>query len=274
MKFSRFSDGEVFDQEYRLLSPSTKKISNQKLAGIRTLIAVYISSTLIVGYSWQARNISATYLKDVNIESYLMLANHVVIGRTFSYFTWLCLWSQTLYFLITSFYTWQYSRYGKTWLHKDAHWICQIMHEVWYTTVTTFPILVSVVFWGTMYSGPWPKGRYEQWLNISAHGLNSLFAIVEICLPATKRPPIWHLGILAMFQSLYLGLAYLTKATQGWYVYAWLDPQYGWVSIVLHILGYAGGMLAIFGIVNLILWFKEKKMPKEEAIEKSLDTDV
>ena len=224
------------------------------LAFVRLVIAIYCFTTIIVGYTWQAFNISQIHLQDVNIPSYLMIANSVAIGRSFSFFTWLCFWSQAFYFLVSSLHTLCFARRHHTWLHDKFPKPLQLAHNLWYTTVTTFPFLVSIVFWAIMYSGPWPTGRYEQWLNLSVHGLNSLFALIEIIIPATKRPPVSHLAVVLLIMSLYLGLAYLTKATQGFYVYEWMNPDHGKVSIVLHVLGYAGGICMIFVLVSLAFW--------------------
>jgi hypothetical protein len=128
----------------------------------------------------------------------------------------------------------------------------QLAHSLYYSSVTTFPFLVSIVFWGTMNSG-WPAGRFEQWLNISVHGLNSVFAIVEIILPATAAPSVTHLSVVVLILSTYLGLAYVMRWTQGIYVYEWMNPAHGNASVVLHVLGYAGGMLAIFVIVRYVI---------------------
>jgi hypothetical protein len=87
-------------------------------------------------------------------------------------------------------------------------------------------------------------------MNLSVHGLNSAFAVVEILLPATEAPPLSHLSIVLLVLSGYLGLAYLTRYTQGFYVYEWMNPAHGNVSIVLHILGYAGGIIVIFFLAS------------------------
>ena len=246
---------KLFDTAYTFVRSSF--ISTTVLAFLRLLVAIYAFSTIVVGYTWQAYNLSYLNLKDVNISSYLVISNKIAIGRSFSYFTWLCFWSQAFYFLVSGVHTLILARRSRTWLHDGrCPTALQLLHSLWYTSVTTYPFLVSIVFWCTMYSGPWPTGRYEQWLNLSVHGLNSLFALVEIILPATQRPPIAHLAILLVVLSLYLGLAYLTKATQDFYVYEWLNPAHGNLSIIIHILGYAGGVSCVFALQNLAIHFR------------------
>jgi hypothetical protein len=73
-----------------------------------------------------------------------------------------------------------------------------------------------------------------------------VFAITEIVLPATE-PLSWnHLSVVLGVLSIYLGLAYLTRYTQGFYVYEWMNLAHGTISIVLYILRYADGMVALF----------------------------
>jgi hypothetical protein len=73
-----------------------------------------------------------------------------------------------------------------------------------------------------------------------------VFTITEIVLPATEPLPWNHLSVVLGVLSIYLGLAYLTRYTQGFYVYEWMSPAYRTISIVLHVLGYAGGIIALF----------------------------
>ncbi|KAJ8112552.1 hypothetical protein OPT61_g5107 [Boeremia exigua] len=223
-------------------------VSPLVLACIRAALSIYSFTTIIVSYSWLANNTATIGLKDVNIGSYEIQQNEAAIGQSFSFFTYLTFWSLGFYFLVSSVHTFVYAFRGHTWLHNWPRSL-QLMHSVYYSCVTSMPFLVTIVFWGTMNSG-WPPGRFEQWMNISVHGLNSVFAIVEILLSATDAPPVSHLSVVLLILSIYLGLAYLTKFTQGFYVYEWMNPAHGNVSIVLHVLGYAAGIIAIFFLVS------------------------
>lgn len=246
---TRFDPGKTFVRSDLLPLPG--------LVLLRLLIALYCFSTIVVGYTWQAYNISRLELKDVKIPAYLVIANSIAIKRSFSYFTWLCFWSQAFYFLVSGIHTFTFARRGRSLLH-DSKWFgpkLQILHSLWYTSVIAYPFLVSITFWCTMM-GAWPTGRYEQWLNLSVHGLNSFFATIEIIIPATQQPPASHLAVLLIVLSLYLGLAYLTRATQDFYVYEWLNPAHGNLEIIIHVIGYAAGISTIFAIVSVVLWAK------------------
>jgi hypothetical protein len=223
-------------------------VSPLVLAIIRALLSLYTFTTMITCYAWLAHKTATIKLKDVNIGSYTIQQSNAAIGQSFSFFTYLTFWSLGFYFLVSSAHTFTYACRQCTWLHRWPRAL-QLAHSLYYTCITTFPFLVTIVFWSTMNSG-WPPGRFEQWINISVHGLNSVFAITEIVLPATEAPPVTHLSVVLLVLSVYLGLAYVTWYTQGFYVYEWMNPAHGTASIVLHVLGYAGTMVVIFVIVR------------------------
>jgi hypothetical protein len=223
-------------------------VSPLVLAIIRALLSLYTFTTMITCYAWLAHKTATIKLKDVNIGSYTIQQSNAAIGQSFSFFTYLTFWSLGFYFLVSSAHTFTYACRQCTWLHRWPRAL-QLAHSLYYTCITTFPFLVTIVFWSTMNSG-WPPGRFEQWINISVHGLNSVFAITEIVLPATEAPPVTHLSVVLLVLSVYLGLAYVTWYTQGFYVYEWMNPAHGTASVVLHVLGYAGTMVVIFVIVR------------------------
>lgn len=219
-------------------------VSPLVLASIRAVMSIYSFTTIIICYTWLAHKTATISLKDVNIGSYKVQQSDAAIGQSFSFFTYLTFWSLGFYFLASSVHTFVYAFRQRTWLDKWPKPF-QLAYSLYYSSITSFPFLVTIVFWCTMNSG-WPAGRFEQWINISVHGLNSVFAITEIVLPATAPPPIVHLSIILLVLSVYLGLAYLTRYTQGFYVYEWMNPAHGRASIVLHVVGYAGAMVILF----------------------------
>lgn len=232
-----------FDTSHKFVS--SHFVSPLFLATTRALLMLYSFTTIITCYAWLRHNTATTTLKDVNLNSYTLHQSSAAIGHSFSFFTYLAFWSMGFYFLVAGYHTFMYAFHGRTDLHVSFPRALQLAHSLYYSTITTFPFLVTVVFWATMNSG-WPAGRFEQWINISVHGLNSVFALVEIVLPATDPQPWKHLYFLLAVLSAYLGLAYLSRETQGFYVYEWMNPVHGNASIVLHIVAYAGVMVALF----------------------------
>lgn len=93
---------------------------------------------------------------------------------------------------------------------------------------------------------------------ISQHTLNSVCALIEIFLMRTSPPPPLHILFLVILLALYLALAYLCHATEGFYVYSFLGPSTG----NGHVAGYCIGILVaacvIFGIVWFVIWLRNK----------------
>jgi hypothetical protein len=249
-------------------------VSPLVLASIRAVMSLYSFTTIITCYTWLAHKTATIKLKDVNIGSYTIQQSEDAIGQSFSFFTYITFWCLGFYFLVSSVHTFMYAFRQRTWIHSWPKAL-QLAHSLYYSSVTSFPFLVTIVFWGTMNSG-WPAGRFEQWINISVHGLNSVFAITEIVLSATTPPPVTHLSIVLLILSAYLGLAYLTRYTQGFYVYEWMNPAHGNVSIILHVIGYAAGMIAIFFIVRYAIVARNMlaaKMEVSKSNEKMVKLD-
>jgi hypothetical protein len=81
--------------------------------------------------------------------------------------------------------------------------------------------------------------------------MNTLWALFEILLPRTEPPPWIHLLLCIVFLALYLALAYVTHATQGWYPYDFLDPTNGKGLLC----GYVFGILAGISVIFVVVWY-------------------
>ncbi|KAL8963356.1 MAG: hypothetical protein Q9193_000378 [Seirophora villosa] len=229
------------------------------LASLRIILAIYAFTTTFFILAWNGTHAS----QDLN-------------RRYFSYFTSLTYWGIAFYFLFSSLHTFRYTLTGKSWLQG---WpvMLQVAHAVFHTSIVTFPVLVTVVFWALLYSGVWFPTEFTAWSNVrcpvsilppsnpawhngsaktSQHALNTVFAAVEILLTRTSPPPLAHLPILVLLLALYLALAYLTHATQGFYPYSFLDPNRGSGRLAGYILGILAAACVIFGIVWLIIWIR------------------
>ena len=78
------------------------------------------------------------------------------------------------------------------------------------------------MFWTILSDGAY-RTELNSFDNISMHALNSVFAGLEIILPRSDPHPWLLLVPIIIILALYLGLAYLTHATEGFYVYSFLD---------------------------------------------------
>ncbi|KAL8737879.1 MAG: hypothetical protein Q9181_001251 [Wetmoreana brouardii] len=216
------------------------------LAIIRVLLSVYAFISIFFVFGWDGAH-----------------RRHDLSRHSFSLFTDLTYWAIAFYFLFSSLHTFSYAQTGRSWLQK---WpvALQIAHAVFYTSIVTFPILVTAVFWAILYSGTWFLNDFDGWSNTSKHALNTVFAAFEIIFTRTSPPPVAHLPILVIILALYLSLAYLTHATAGFYPYSFLDPKKGSGKLAGYILGILAAACVIFGIVWAVIWARrwltEKKM--------------
>ncbi|KAI4124836.1 MAG: hypothetical protein LQ338_004614 [Usnochroma carphineum] len=112
----------------------------------------------------------------------------------------------------------------------------------------------------------------------SQHALNTVFAAFEIFFTRTSPPPPAHLSILVLILALYLALAYLTHATEGFYPYSFLDPKKGSGKLAGYILGILAAACVIFVIVWALIWIRrwltETKLGMHGKFVKIRNTDV
>jgi hypothetical protein len=113
----------------------------------------------------------------------------------------------------------------------------------------------AVVFWAILFSGF--DSTYSAWSNISEHAFNSAYALVEIILTRTEPRPWIHIVPIIILLALYLGLAFLTYATQHFYVYDFLDNHKNSPGVVAgYIMGILVGSIIIFVIVRYAIWLR------------------
>lgn len=103
--------------------------------------------------------------------------------------------------------------------------------------------------------------------------------MVEILVPRTEPLPWLDLLPIVVLLALYLGLAYLTHATQGFYVYDFLDLQTHSSGIVAaYIIGILVASILVFLLVRYLimlrLWVTEKKLGKSGKFSRRSGADV
>lgn len=239
-------------------------------------------------------------------------------GHQFSYFTILTYWGLAFYNFTSAIHTYGFARNGSPLLDRFPRPL-QALHSLFYSTITTYPFIVTIVFWGILYPGhvcsslsyrpsntnaknvwlwadlgrssrsfcsrlstinqiysfsiqitctngaQWFALEFDAWSNLSEHAMNSGFALFEIIFTRTEAPPFIHAFWLIIVLAFYLALAYITHATEGWYVYPFLNPSNGPI-LAGYIVGIAVAAVVIFSIVNCIIrgrkWLTERKLHK------------
>ena len=114
------------------------------------------------------------------------------IDSYFSYFTDITFISLTFYLLFAALHTLVYAFTGRFPLNR---WYrpFQLAYTILFTTIITFPIVVTVVYWSLLASKSTFATTYSTWSNISKHAMNSGFAVFEILFSAVVKQPWSHI---------------------------------------------------------------------------------
>ncbi|KAF9526803.1 hypothetical protein CPB83DRAFT_895816 [Crepidotus variabilis] len=215
------------------------------LAAIRLSIAVFTLVTLIVVLVWEATKLNEG-------------------GSFFSYFTFLS------YIGICSYY-WasgtQTLAYALKWRRSGAgvgyplqRWprILQALHVVLQSSVVNFPIIVTVVFWSLLSGPDTLSTTFFAYENISVHALNTVFLLIEVFLTNSPPAPWLTLVFNILFLAGYLGVAYITHATQGFYTYSFLNTSVEGAKTAAYIIGILIGEIIVFVLVRGVVVLRER----------------
>ena len=127
--------------------------------------------------------------------------------------------------------------------------------------------------------------RLSAWSNISQHALNTVFILFEILLTRCGPSPWCHLPFLIFFLAGYLGIAYITHATEGFYskhyyaypqhkslinpapAYSFLDPKKQHGVLAAYIIGIGVGECVVFSVVWSMCYFRERFLKRSAACD-------
>lgn len=118
------------------------------LSGLRSLIALYIFTSIFFFWGWYGTH-----------------ENTPAIGQSFSFFTWLTYWGIGFYMLFAAIHTGYYARTGHSLLDRWPRAL-RILHSLLYSSVTTYPFLVTIVFWVLLFRPPWYTKTFTGWQNV------------------------------------------------------------------------------------------------------------
>lgn len=226
--YSKFGVDFPFDLEASLVTSPV--CSPFLLATIRLLLGFYYLVFFIFWLSWESVH------SPINVQQF------------FSYFTHLSAIGLCAYFWASGVQTAAYARWKK---YPLRHWpkLFQWLHLWLFATVVTFPFVVTIAYWVLLASSTSFSTPFNAWTNISLHILNLVFALAEILLTFVGPIPWLYLPVCVFTIGLYIGLAYITHASQNFYPYKFLDPsQYGGL-VAAYVFGVLIGECIIFAIV-------------------------
>ncbi|KAF8970852.1 hypothetical protein BDZ97DRAFT_1724568 [Flammula alnicola] len=237
-----------FDRQLRLIT--SYLFSPFQLAIIRLVIALYVLVALVFILIWEGA-------KTKDIDSF------------FSYFTNLAFIGICAYFFASGVQTFSYARNQKS--GRDEYplqrWprFLRCLHILLLSTVITFPILVTIVYWALLASSSTFSTPYSAWSNISKHAFNTVFALFEILFTNIEPMPYVGLPVTVLLLGGYLGVAYITHATQGFYTYSFLDPKKEGKKLAAYIIGIAVGQCVIFFVINGTIHLRKRSTARQTS---------
>ncbi|KAJ3566263.1 hypothetical protein NP233_g7108 [Leucocoprinus birnbaumii] len=231
---------DPFDRPHRFIYSVI--YTPRQLAIQRLLLAVYGGATLITSIVYES-----VVLRQGNI--------------WFSYFTHLTYIGLTSYFLLSAYHG---LGYKPTSTPADAYplqrWkkILQALHILLLSTVTTFPLLVTICYWALIASPATFANTYESWTAVSLHILNTVFTLLEISTSRIPPLPWTTLPVCLLLLLAYLGVAYITHFNTGVYTYEFLDPQTQHTKLAAYIVGIAVAEIILFVIVRYAIVLRDR----------------
>ncbi|KZO97871.1 hypothetical protein CALVIDRAFT_597332 [Calocera viscosa TUFC12733] len=205
-------------------------------AGIRLLLAVYtlVSALVDVALTAKAGGVFSYYSFFTNL-SYIGLVS------------WF--WASGVQ---TSLYAFREGRKG----YPLQRWprFLRFLHSLLFSTVAVYPIIVLIVVWAILYN---PKTywatTYSSWEEVSVHMINAVLAMFEVIFSNIAPMPWWHMLFIVIGLALYLGVAYITRASQGFYTYSFLNPATEKAKLAGYIIGIGIGGCLVFILIRYII---------------------
>ncbi len=139
--------------------------------------------------------------------------------------------------------------------------ILQFFHALLVSTVYVYPLLVTIVFWVILNTnGAAFADASRTYSNLSVHAFNTMFAYTDLLfLSRAPMRPWSHMGLDVVLIALYVGVAYITVASRGVYVYNFLDPKAtgGQGAVAGYVVGIGAAVCIIFLIAQFLIWARE-----------------
>ncbi|KAN0062904.1 hypothetical protein ACQY0O_004725 [Thecaphora frezii] len=148
--------------------------------------------------------------------------------------------------------------YPKSWLDRWPRPF-QAAHALLVSTVATYPLIVTIVYWNLLGDGSSFSTPYSSYSNMSKHALNLFISQLDvIILGRAPMRPWWHLLLVVLMIAGYVGVAYITYAMQGFYTYDFLNQgEHGTGSVIIYVIGIGVGTVISFMIGQFLIFLRE-----------------
>ncbi|PWN34683.1 uncharacterized protein FA14DRAFT_160184, partial [Meira miltonrushii] len=147
---------------------------------------------------------------------------------------------------------------AQSWLSKSFPRPLQFFHALLVSTISTYPLLVTIVFWTILSGGAFYDTR-STWENLSVHAFNLMFTMSDIIIFSRNPMLPWsHCFFTVLLLAMYVGVAYITYAAQGFYPYDFLNQgEHGTGTVSGYIVAIGVGTVISFMIAQFIIFLRE-----------------
>ncbi|KAF9897186.1 hypothetical protein BX616_006042, partial [Lobosporangium transversale] len=144
------------------------------------------------------------------------------------------------------------------WLKSGSPW-WGWTHWLLYATVVTFHIIVPIVFWTMLNKSNEDlenMSTLHSWTNASVHAVDGASAIFELVFNRHFLKPM-HSLFVAGIMILYMLLTFVVHATEGIWVYPFLDWDQGPIAAAYY-LGVAVALFIIYFVLLVLHNYRNK----------------
>lgn len=254
---SWFGMHQPFDPKYRVVTSGI--VQPWVLFWIRLVLALYCIATALA---------HLIIVEDVQ--------KSAPANQYYIYFTRLTYVGLTAYFSVAALHTGVFVlslRQLKRGTVSRAPWFplqkwgrfLQFLHLYLFSTIITFPIIVTVVYWAFLADSNTWSTPFNAWTNISMHALNTVFLVIELIFGRLRL--YWGYWIFTIITlGLYLGLAYLVHSVDHIWVYNFLDPTRPNAHVAAYIVGIPVAETVVFVVVWGLIHLRDWIFPRGRGV--------
>ncbi|KAJ2600914.1 hypothetical protein H4R99_003169 [Coemansia sp. RSA 1722] len=241
---------------FRLHTLDHRRVGGSRLVGTGTLAIIRAVFFVYTSAGWLLSVILDA--KDGNMKGH------------FVYFTYLCYTGLLAYLAASLVHTVQVWRRGSPTLFVRMPKVLQLMHWLLFASALLYATIVSVMFWSLIYQSSDYTSTKRKWVNASVHGTNIVIMWADMILGAMVFCSHWsHPLLLCFLMALYLSLAYINEAVNGWFAYGFINYKVHKALEIPIILGILVGTAVIYYLLYGLQLLLDRVLPPKHITDQS-----
>ena len=116
-------------------------------------------------------------------------------------------------------------------------------------SVATYLVIVTVVFWSLL--GGFEAGDPYRWSTLTMHGISCVILLADWLLEGPRKAqPLRRTGVVLPYALLWIAVALVRGATDGWIPYPFMDPKDGYLPVAIVV----GGIVVVGLAIGAVLF--------------------